>query len=255
MSDERGDGRDKIMKSSERFSRSVIAVAVAVVGLVTAGTIRGAQATQDQIIPINANAYGNTYGEWSARWWQWLLSIPQATNPNLDTTGANCAQKQAGPVWFLAGAFSSSTVTRTCTVPAGKALFFPIVNAIFGAAVGDCKPTNQDVECNIADLRVTTAAAMDPVTLTASIDDQSLANLRQQRVQSPVLTITYPAGAVFGFPAGTFAPNVSDGYWLMLPPLPAGRHTIQFRGVISGGPFNGTVINVTYRLTVQSTGQ
>ena len=135
-------------------------------------------------------------------------------------------------------------------MPAGKALFFPIVNGLFGAAVGDCKPTNQQVECNIADLRVAVAAALDPVTLTASIDNKALANLGQQRVQSPVLTITYPAGAVFGFKVGTYAPNVSDGYWLMVPPLPAGTHIIHFRGIISGGPFNGTDIEVTYNLTV-----
>jgi hypothetical protein len=122
------------MKSNQRFSRSVIAITVVVIGLMTAGTIRGAQAQDDeQITPVNANAYGNTYGEWSARWWQWLLSIPAATNPNSDTTGANCAQEQAGPVWFLAGTFGGSAVTRSCTVPAGKALFFPILNSIFGA--------------------------------------------------------------------------------------------------------------------------
>jgi hypothetical protein len=90
------------MKSNQSFSRSVIAITVVVIGLMTAGTIRGAQAQDDeQITSVNANAYGNTYGEWSARWWQWLLSIPMATNPNLDTTGANCAQKQAGPVFFF----------------------------------------------------------------------------------------------------------------------------------------------------------
>jgi hypothetical protein len=135
-------------------------------------------------------------------------------------------------------------------VPAGKALFFPIVNGLFGAAVGDCKPTNQQVECNIADLRVAVAAALDPVTLTASIDNRPLGDLGLQRVQSPVLTITFPAGAVFGLKVGTFTPDVADGYWLMLPPLPAGRHTIHFRGIISGGPFAGTDIEVTYKLTV-----
>src|ERR1700736_2743901 len=59
--------------------------------------------------------YGLSYGGWSARWWQWLLPIPPALNPNLDTTGVNCAQGQAGPVWFLAGTFGGSA-TRTCTV-------------------------------------------------------------------------------------------------------------------------------------------
>ncbi len=229
-----------------------IAVTGVVVGLMMSGTIRGAQA-DEQIIPINTNAYGNTYGEWSARWWQWLLSIPSATNPNLDTTGANCAQKQVGPVFFLAGTFGGSAVTRSCTVPAGKALFFPILNAIFGAGVGDCEPSNPGVPCNLSDLRVSSIAVLDSVTLTASIDNQSLENLRQQRVQSPVLTITLPAGAIFGLPAGTFAPNVSDGYWLLFPPLPAGKHTIHFKGVFTGGPNNGTIVEVTDHLTVQGT--
>jgi len=108
------------MKSNQRFSLSVVAVTVVVVGL-TAGTIPGAQA-DEQITPVNANAYGNTYGEWSARWWQWLLSIPMDHNPNFDTTGADCGQEQVGPVWFLASRFEgTSAVTRSCTVPAGKA--------------------------------------------------------------------------------------------------------------------------------------
>lgn len=235
---------------NQRFSRSVIAVTVVVVGLMAGGTIRGAQA-DEEIIPVNTNAYGNTYGEWSARWWQWLLSIPMATNPNLDTTGANCAQKQAGPVFFLAGTFGGSAVTRSCTVPARKALFFPILNSLFGAGVGDCDPTNPGVLCNLADLRVSSIADLDSVTLTASIDGESLANLPQQRVQSPVLTITLPAANVVGVNAGTYAPNVSDGYWLMVPPLPAGKHTIHFKGVFTGGPSNGTVVEVTDHLTVQ----
>lgn len=229
------------------MNAKVIAVTVVVIGLMTAGTIRGAQANE-KIIPVNANAYGNTYGEWSARWWQWLLSIPAATNPNLDTTGANCAQKQAGPVFYLVGTFGGSAVTRNCTVPAAKALFFPIINSLFGAGVGDCDPTNPGVPCNLADLRVASIASLDSVTLAASIDGKPLQNLDRQRVQSPVLTITFPVLAVFGLPAGTFAPNVSDGYWLMLSPLRPGNHTIHFKGTITGGPF---VVEVTYMLTVQ----
>jgi hypothetical protein len=195
--------------------------------------------------------YGNTYGEWSARWWQWLFSIPKATNPNIDTTGANCAQKQAGPVWFLAGAFGG-VVQRSCTVPAGKALFFPILNALFGAGAGDCDPSNPGVPCNLADLRVTAAGAMDSVKLTAIIDGQPLEDLNQQRVQSPALTITWPDNNVSkdatgtSIPQGTYTPNVSDGYWLMLPPLPAGNHTIYFKGVV--GTFT---VGVTYKLLVQ----
>src|SRR5215813_3629774 len=217
------------MKTNQRLSRRIIAVMVFGAALLAGGkTMASAQAAAVKIIDVNDNAYGNTYGEWSARWWQWLLSIPDATNPNLDTTGANCTLQQSGPVFFLAGAFGGSFV-RKCIVPAEKALFFPISNVLAGAAVFDCDPTDPGVTCNLAVLRSAAATGQDPATLKAVIDGKPVKDLNQQRVQSPVLTITYPDESVTGVPAGTYAPNVSDGFWLLLAPLSAGTHTINFK--------------------------
>src|SRR5947209_6336709 len=48
--------------------------------------------TQDQmrgdqnpgvVHPPCSKPYGLTYGEWSAKWWQWVYSIPVGTNPQL----------------------------------------------------------------------------------------------------------------------------------------------------------------------------
>src|SRR5580765_5316103 len=39
------------------------------------------------IAPPNSNPQGHSYGEWTALWWQWALSIPEAINPLEDTTG------------------------------------------------------------------------------------------------------------------------------------------------------------------------
>jgi hypothetical protein len=212
-----------------------------------------AQADDDarwKVIPRDANTYGNSSGEWSARWWQWALSIPAATNPVLDETGANCAEGQSGPVWFLAGSFFGGTFERACTVPPGKALFLPIVNAAFGAAVFDCEPTQPGVPCNITVLRAAAAASMDPVTIAASIDGVPVRHLRDYRVQSPVFSVTLPERNVVDVPSATYAPMVSDGYWLMLAPLSAGAHTIHFKNSITGGPFAGTETEVTYHLTI-----
>lgn len=62
----------------------------------------------------------------SAQWWEWALSIPPSVNPSLDTTGANCMVGQHGAVWFLGGFFGDNPdpITRACTVPAHKTLFF-----------------------------------------------------------------------------------------------------------------------------------
>ena len=153
----------------------------------------------------------------------------------------------------MAGSFFSGIFDRACTVPTGKALFFAIVNAAFGAAVFDCEPTNPGVPCDVTALRKAAAESMDPVTIEASIDGVPLLNLSDYRVQSPVFSVTLPKGNVledFGVPSGTYAPMVSDGYWLMLAPLSAGAHTIHFKDSITGGPFEGNKTEVTYHLTV-----
>ena len=178
------------------------------------------------------------------------MSIPGDKNPFTDMTGANCAEGQSGPVWFLAGGPGATPPTRLCTVPAGKALFFPLVNAFFGSGVFDCDPTVPGVICNLATLRAAAAASMDAVALHAEIDGKPLQRLNDQRVTSPAFAITYPENGSQGVAAGTYSPNVGDGYWLMLAPLRPGAHSLHFRADITGGPFAPGVIEATYHLTV-----
>src|SRR5215213_9512026 len=65
------------------------------------------------VFPPDAKPYGLTYGEWTAKWWQWAYSMPEADNPMVDNTGNNCAHNQSGPVWFVAGT-GGGAVTREC---------------------------------------------------------------------------------------------------------------------------------------------
>jgi hypothetical protein len=251
-------GRTIMRSTHGKPWQSVVVIVVVVVGLLGSATLSFAQARGNPnpgVFPITSRPFGKTYGQWSARWWQWALSIPADRNPALDETGAHCAEGQAGRVWFLAGSFFGGTFVRACAVPPGKALFFAVVNAAFGAAVGDCEPTNPGVPCDVPTLREAAEESMDPVTIEASIDGVPLRNLNDYRVQSPVFRVTLPEGNVpelIGLPApsGTYKPMVSDGYWLMHTPLSAGAHTIHFKSIITGGPFVGTNTEVTYHLTV-----
>src|SRR5438874_7424155 len=63
----------------------------------------------------------------AAAWWEWVFSLPVTASPQFDT--ADCSAGQSGPVWFLGGTFFGGTITRTCTIPAGKTLVFPVANA------------------------------------------------------------------------------------------------------------------------------
>lgn len=235
-----------------RYLQSAAVVILFVLGLiVTASTVQAAsKSSKPRVIDINSNVIGNTYGEWSARWWQWALSIPADTNPILDETGANCAEGQTGDVWFLAGTFGDSPVVRNCTVPSMMYLFFPILNTVFGATTSDCQPTNPDVLCNVNTLRASAEASENnPKQLIVTVDGvqpKKLGDPISQRVTSPVFSINLSEDNIIGAPSGGYTPNVSDGYWIMLAPLSTGTHTIHFKGVTN----SDFVVDVTYNLTV-----
>jgi hypothetical protein len=93
------------------------------------------------IMPINRTfGEGNSelFAGLSAEWWQWALSIPTSVNPQTDTTGEFSVVGQRGPIWFLAGTFGGGTATRSCSVPQGAALFFPVINGVGINTPGVC---------------------------------------------------------------------------------------------------------------------
>src|SRR5262245_59217771 len=111
------------------MKRQYLALMLTGLLILAGGGAAWAQSSNPRIIPPNAHPYGMTYGEWSADWWKWALALPKDQNPLYDQEGncSNGANGQHGPVWFLVGVINESgAADRNCTVPAGKALFFPI---------------------------------------------------------------------------------------------------------------------------------
>ena len=180
------------------------------------------------VLPVGSRPYGKTYGQWAGAWWQWAYGIPASTNPLFDETGDNCGTGQQGPVWFLAGVFNASgtAVRDNCVVPAGRALFIPILNA-------ECS----NVEGNGASpdaLRACVKGIMDGNTdLALELDGRAIEHLETFRVQSPAFSVELPTDnllALFGYdaPAGRCMPgpgpcvpylSVADGIHVMLAPL------------------------------------
>jgi hypothetical protein len=190
----------------------------------------------------------STYNRLAVSWWQWALGQPNP-NPLVDPTGARCTAGQSGPVFFLAGVLGSGPVTRQCTVPPGKRLFFPLFNG-FAAEPQDTPHVVNTVyqEFQAGNFAVT--------SLSASVDGKAIGNLGprylacalpQAGCTPPSFSVTLPTNNVFGAPAGVYT-TVQKGYYLLLAPLPPGEHTIHFT---ASGYYNGDVLqDVTYRLTV-----
>ena len=210
-----------------------------------------AEAQSAKVFSPDANVFGMSYGDWSAAWWQYVLSIPVGENPVLDETGDFCGIGQShGPVFFLAGYASDEPVTRNCTVPAGKALVVPILNV-------ECS-TVEDPPFfgeNGQELRTCVAEFVDGVginTLNVVIDNKKIQDLRPFRIQSAMFDFNMPEDDNFlGLPGITSGSSVSDGYWVIIEPLAPGTHVIQFGGAFVSGPGEGFSQNITYNLTVE----
>ena len=80
-------------------------------------------ATGELTILAPDESYGGaSRAEWDARWWQWAVSLPPDSNPNVNHEGADCGAGQFGPVFFIPGNFTPDSVTISCAVPAGAAI-------------------------------------------------------------------------------------------------------------------------------------
>lgn len=156
------------------------------------------------------------------RWWTWAASEDESTNPVTDTTGEFCDRNQPEDVWFLAGTFGG-TLQRTCRVPMGRPVVFPLVNQI----------------CTEAQCREFMATAKGKATLDGKA-------ITPERMEDDNVTVTGVAGNPLTGEEGT-STSYACGVWVRLPPLKAGRHKLTIRG--SSGDFR---TGVDYTLIVET---
>jgi uncharacterized protein len=208
---------------------------------------------------------GRTYGEWSADWWQWMASIPRAENPQDNDGAIDCTLGQQGPVWHLAGAPLGTTAERSCTVPAGTPLFFPMLNGVFINEPGEAftvaeKRQRLDglfsdlVPGFLADFGLPGSRAC---ALHAMLDGVPVHFADPgAHVQSPPFPL-FTGDGPSNLPPGLSDPEaVSNGFWVMLPGLAPGEHTLRFGGALCEFETNAIhpavgPIDVTYHLTVR----
>jgi hypothetical protein len=215
--------------------------------------------------------FGKTYGEWQKLWWQWALALPATSHPLFDS--ADCSTGQAGHVWFLGGKFCPATsgdtnacgdnmnpkAVRACTIRSGTALFFPILNG--DDSIIEELPYNPKV--TETDLRHNEKSWTEPnpngfMTL-ATVDGRSIIPVRIctkgdycTPAQSPLIPFTLAAHdnlfttlGEIGITDGASSFAIGDGYYVLLPPLSVGQHTIHFYGL--NGNFS---LDITYNMTV-----
>jgi hypothetical protein len=192
-------------------------------------------ATEAAVVPPDEAVANASQEDWSRAWWQWAGSFEQDESPVADRTGALCGLKQSGPVWFLAGTYGTQRTIRTCTVPRGKHLFFPLINYVV------MPPAGRAVSCKA--VMGSAAELTEPASgLLLEIDGVRMPGLARHRLATRQC---FDMG-LLADPKVRIYPSAANGYYVMLRPLPPGRHTLNF-----GGAFPGMLQGVTYTINVE----
>jgi len=258
-----------------RSSRILIATSAILVAL--CATSVGANAAGNgsaNVVPPTTRVGGETYGQWSGAQWAWTIQVPtsptndQVIDPNPGTAASpepvDCTLRQTGNVWFLAGTTffqNYTTAYRSCTIPAGKFLFFPLIDAWQDNL--NC-PGFPPFTATADELRAAVSAQIDQIaagSMQVTVDGRSVQGLADKttafRAQANGFSYSLPANNALGplfcspdsFPAGTMPPPpgaFADGVYVMLPPLSVGTHQLAFTAALTGG----LTEDVHYTITV-----
>lgn len=217
--------------------------------------------------PTESSTYGQTWGDWIADSWNWVVGIPADTNPLF---GGDCTQDQSGDVWFLAGSFGGEE-TRECTVPHGKAIHFPVRNTIGFA----CPELFGPEDCAWADAEGLEALVGDyppdgvVPSMAVEVDGTALQDIEPYLAYSGAFEMDYVEGthgifyigdADFDCGSPWAEGNECDaepssaklaaaaGYYPMAAAPPVGNYVLHFRTENEDASW---VIDITYNLTVE----
>jgi hypothetical protein len=218
----------------ELFSFLTFIALVLIVSLAVTPSIVQAQGTDPYTFPVNSSPYGTAFKDWAAKWSAWINTVPKSQNwnfqnsPGVKYVPEDCSylQNPASPVFFLpyVGAERGSVAAMTCNVPHDKAVIFQI-----DGATSDYSDPTVKTKTPAELIRLATQSNVYPNSFEVTLDGHPLAftNDEGHKVQTDLYNLTLPADNLWGEPAG---PDhaISQGWWVMLKPLPPGQHTVHY---------------------------
>jgi hypothetical protein len=206
------------------------------------------------LFPKDARPYGRSIERWSELLWSYIYAQPADHNPFFDTTGADCAVGQEGPVWFLPAVPGSSLgteITRSCTIRQHRAVMLQLSSALNDYPCPD--PTFQPAPGqSLYDFLIGGISPLfDGETgFEVFLDGVAIKDPLSYRFTSDDLFFFKGDPSMQAFDScvtGRRQPAVSDGFYLMFKPLSPGEHTI----VINGHDMHGVPVTLTENLTIR----
>jgi hypothetical protein len=182
-----------------------------------------AMATGPLVAPPGSDPLGVSYGEWADRWFTWVASVPAAENPLL-TDDCQAGQEEGSDIFFLPHTMPGTSVTADCKVGPGQSIL---------AQAGGVIWTNDDGETFEEMVPLVEALRGEFTELSVTIDGVKVPDIDSYWVVSPGAHYVFGEDNIFGLDPGTERDAVAGGWFVMIPPLEPGSHTIVVRDLVA----------------------
>ena len=196
------------------------------------------------VLPPDAEVGGAGIAEWDARFWQWSISLPEASSPSFNPEGGMCGYGQFGPVFFLPPNYTPEPVTIECTAPEGTAIFVSAAGSgcttvepppFFGSDEEELRSCAEEGFAGFTDLEIT-------------INGEPVPDLASYQVTTPMFTMNFGEGNFYGLDP-VVAQSVATSQSIIIAPPPPGEYEIVTTGSY---PADDVEFSVTVRLTVEA---
>jgi hypothetical protein len=207
------------------------------------------QGSNETVYSTDSKPFGIPYQNWVGAWWNWTQGTTADLHPR-DDPSRSCNVNQNGSVWFLPDSLSveSPSNPRICDVPAGKAIFIPVIT---GEADNIENPNYADTQI------VKDALACDNYSNNrrAEVDGVSIKGLNDpvtyRTNSSHLFNVIAVDNNIYNMKAGT-GRGFADGWFLFIKPLTIGEHKVHLAGSIDApDPNCNTNGDVTWIIRVK----
>ena len=197
------------------------------------------QSDQIQFFGDIERPYGLTYGEWTTKWWHWIMPITGEKSPLSDETGEfwNINQPSSN-VWFLIGNLAREPLKfktfphRKIKMESGRSILFPVLNCMATFLEYSGHPyylkTHEDLIRHVGN------------DVNSVVKKNLFINNRMYepvRISSDpeIFKVTIIEDNAFGIKNSGLTDATADGYWAFLKPLSKGNYAINFEGSCENG--------------------
>jgi hypothetical protein len=188
-----------------------------------------------QLFSITDRPYGETFGAWTAKWWQWIMAMHKEKSPLLDQTGEHWNIDQpSSKVWFLVGNFArkdKSFPHRKIKIPSGRGILIPVLNCVASFLEYPELKTHNELIKHVRD---------DVNTIVKNELFINAVRYKGARVPSDpeIFSINISKDNSFEIMNSGITDAAADGYWAFLKPGLKGTYKIRFEGSCENGRLN-----------------